>query len=218
MKNLVAGLMVVLGVVVIVLMGGANIARAADSAAQAQANSIQDRIKAEQDRITGLVFQKADLGTRIEIVRLTRRKAEIAKRITDLNAGMRNAGNEVSRSAGQAKITRLQEESALLDELMGLLPRLVPAIQQKQKDQIDGLDAQIVAKREAIRKLRAEDGSSPVAVSTKPVARTRQNPPVPDPELRPLLDQIKDLGNQIRVLQDRINQLRAQERSLRAQH
>ena len=218
MKSLVAGFKVVVGAVFIVLMGGTNIARAADSAAQAQAKSLRDQAQADQDRVAGLVFQKSGLGTRIEIIRLTRRKSEIARQIADLVSKMQKAGSDAARSADQAKIVRLQKESALLDELMALLPRLVPTIQQKQKDHIAGLKAQIKAKRDAIRTLRREDPPRPAAASTKPVARPGKNTPAPDPEIKPLQDQMKDLNSQIKVLQDHIKLLRAQERSSRAKH
>ena len=174
--------------------------------------------------IQKLLFQKAGLNDQIAVLREQKHINKLNTRQQGLNAKLQEAQSKkdtVKTDELNGKITVLNQELALQNDMLSLLGQLKDAHAAMNKDTAKSIEAQIKEKREAIKALYpVKPGVVPVNASPVGLTMTVKPAASPTPEdsdIQALLDQIKSIDDQIKAYKDKMAVLKAQREQLKEQ-
>ncbi len=185
---------------------------------QLQILQIDQQIQGLKNEIRQLEGKKRSLYNQIEAIKTQRRLDQLNGRLSDLSIKLTNAQAKTNSAQIQQLTSRqsqINSEIGFLTDIKGLLGQLAAANQQMDTNQTSLLEQKIKNDRESIKALFPPATNQPPAVKTvntniTPAATSAQA----DPEIQPLLDQIKALDAQIKQDLDQIKSLQEQKKAL----
>jgi len=187
-----------------VVMNGFAVNTGSATQVDPQVQALKGDIWTNRQKRDSLDDQIAVIRTGREIGRLSNRLNEISNRLqTNTDAALTRELTD-----GQIRITAEIGYLADIEEVEG---QLAAAHHQEDTNQVKMLEQKIKSDRESIRALyppntNAAPTARPARTNMAPVERTVQT----DPELQPLLDQIKALNDQLRQDEQSLKSLQKQ--------